>query len=74
MAMASFSDYLKVAVDATADRCLALDAAAKDNSSLLAHVGCSDDVKLPYICEPSCKTASCPATCVKNVEMKFAVT
>jgi len=68
MAMASLSDYLRVAADAMADRCLALDAAAKDNSSLLVHVGCEDVNKLPYICEPTCKQASCPATCVKNVD------
>jgi len=68
MALASFSDYLRVAADAMANRCLSFDLAAKDNSSMLAHVGCEDANKLPYICEPSCKTASCPATCVKNVD------
>jgi len=66
--VALFSGVLKAATDATADRCLAFDPAAKDNGSLLTHEACQGQLKLPYICEPTCTTATCPSTCVKNVK------
>jgi hypothetical protein len=56
--------YMKPA-NASTERCLLLNAAGKDNSSALAHSDCS--VKMPYICEPTCKIPSCPSGCVKNV-------
>jgi hypothetical protein len=58
--------YMKPANSST-ERCLLLNAAGKDNSSALAHSDCS--VKMPYICEPTCKGPTCPSGCVKNVQI-----
>jgi hypothetical protein len=49
----------------TTERCLCFNATGKDNSSALMHSDCS--VKLPYICEPTCKEPQCPSGCAKNV-------
>jgi hypothetical protein len=58
---------MKAATDSLIERCLVFNPAGNDNATLLAHEGCTDDKKLPYICEPTCKAASCPTTCTKNV-------
>jgi len=66
-----FSGFLKSAADAMADRYLAFDPGAKDNSSMLTHENGGGQLKLPYICEPTCRTASCPTTCAKNVQFSL---
>jgi len=65
--MPIFSGFLKAAADAMADRYLAFDPAAKVNTSIMTHENGGGQLKLPYICEPTCKSASCPSTCAKNV-------
>jgi len=67
LSMPIFSGFLKTAADAMVDRFLAFDPAAKDNTSMLTHENGLGQLKLPYICEPTCKTATCPSTCAKNV-------
>jgi hypothetical protein len=58
------TSYMKPANSST-EHCLVMNAAGKDNSSALAHSDCA--VKMPYICEPTCKQPTCPSGCVKNV-------
>jgi hypothetical protein len=54
------------AANSSSERCLLLDAASADNSSLLAHSDCSQ--KMAYICESQCTAVSaCPSNCKKNV-------
>jgi len=52
------------------DRCLAFNASSStDNSSALARTSCTEN-SLPFICEPSSKSPTCPGAtiCVKNVK------
>jgi len=69
MSLAPFAGFMKAAADAKAERCLVFKPDAKENASLISHEKCTNDIKLPYICEPSCKAANCPATCVKTVKI-----
>jgi len=69
--LALFSGYMRASSDAAAERCLVFEPAGNNTSTLLSHEGCTDDKKLPYICEPTCKAASCPAACDANVNSSF---
>jgi len=55
------------------DRCLLFDAAGKDNKSVLAHSDCS--IKIPYICEATCKEPTYPSSLVWKmyVPLKIAI-
>jgi hypothetical protein len=67
--------YLKPAVNASQERCVAMDTSnTTDISSALTHVSCASE-KLPFICEPLCMGPTCPAAsgCAKNVSHSFKI-
>jgi hypothetical protein len=60
--------FLAPSANASQERCVALNiSSTTDNSSALNHFSCAE--QLPYICEPLCYSATCPAAskCAKNV-------
>jgi len=72
MSLAPFAGFMRAAADARTERCLLFKPDPKENASLISHEKCANDVKLPFICEPSCKAASCPASCTKSVKFHFS--